>query len=50
MTQLHYIAHSAFELSDAGKSVLIDPFITGNPMATLKAANSDSTFTLSQPP
>jgi L-ascorbate metabolism protein UlaG (beta-lactamase superfamily) len=37
LTRLHYIGHSAFELSDAGKSVLIDPFITGNPTATEKA-------------
>ncbi len=37
MTRLHYIAHSAFELSDGGKSVLIDPFITGNPTTIEKA-------------
>ena len=34
MTRLHYIAHSAFELSSDDASVLIDPFITGNPLAT----------------
>jgi L-ascorbate metabolism protein UlaG (beta-lactamase superfamily) len=31
---LHYIGHSAFELSNDEKSVLIDPFISGNPTAT----------------
>lgn len=36
MTSLRYIGHSAFELSDDAKSVLIDPFISGNPSATAK--------------
>jgi L-ascorbate metabolism protein UlaG (beta-lactamase superfamily) len=37
MTTLRYIGHSAFELGDGEHSVLIDPFITGNPSATVKA-------------
>jgi L-ascorbate metabolism protein UlaG (beta-lactamase superfamily) len=36
LTRIHYIAHSAFELTDGAQSVLIDPFITGNPLATAK--------------
>lgn len=36
MTRLHYIGHAAFELSDGEKSVLIDPFISGNPAAVGK--------------
>ena len=37
MTKLTYIAHSAFHLEGEGKSVLVDPFITGNPLATVAA-------------
>src|SRR3954469_5276752 len=33
MTVLTYIGHSAFALEADGQSVLIDPFITGNPVA-----------------
>jgi L-ascorbate metabolism protein UlaG (beta-lactamase superfamily) len=39
MTRITYIGHSAFELSDGSTSVLVDPFITGNPSA--KASASD---------
>jgi L-ascorbate metabolism protein UlaG (beta-lactamase superfamily) len=35
--QITYIGHSAFALNDGEHSVLIDPFITGNPAATLSA-------------
>ncbi|MEA2531198.1 MAG: hypothetical protein QOF33_4791 [Thermomicrobiales bacterium] len=38
MTRLTYIGHSAFHLEADGKSVLVDPFITGNPTATLPAS------------
>ena len=34
---LTYIGHSAFQLSDGTKTVLIDPFVTGNPAATISA-------------
>ena len=34
---IHYIGHAAFELSDGATTVLIDPFITGNPSATVTA-------------
>ncbi len=39
MTKLTYIGHSAFQLEADGKSVLVDPFITGNPMATVPASD-----------
>jgi L-ascorbate metabolism protein UlaG (beta-lactamase superfamily) len=39
VTKLTYIGHSAFHLEGGGKSVLIDPFITGNPAATMSAAD-----------
>jgi L-ascorbate metabolism protein UlaG (beta-lactamase superfamily) len=34
--KLTYIAHSAFALEDGTNQVLIDPFISGNPLATCK--------------
>jgi L-ascorbate metabolism protein UlaG (beta-lactamase superfamily) len=34
---IRYIGHAAFELSDGTTNVLIDPFISGNPKATVKA-------------
>jgi L-ascorbate metabolism protein UlaG (beta-lactamase superfamily) len=36
---LTYLGHSAFHLSDGLNSVLVDPFITGNPAATSKASD-----------
>ncbi len=39
MLSLTYIGHSAFYLSDGVHSVLVDPFITGNPVATVAAAD-----------
>jgi len=37
--RLTYIGHSAFHLEASGKSVLVDPFITGNPAATFSAGD-----------
>lgn len=37
MTRISYIGHSAFELSSGDKSILIDPFVAGNPSASVKA-------------
>ncbi len=37
MLSLTYIGHSAFALSDGTNSVLVDPFITGNPVATVSS-------------
>src|SRR4051794_16061982 len=35
--QLTYLGHSGFMLEAGGKTVLIDPWVTGNPMATHSA-------------
>lgn len=35
--QLTYLGHAGFMLEADGKTVLIDPWLTGNPVATLKA-------------
>ncbi len=33
--QIRFLGHAAFELTDGDTSVLIDPFLTGNPMAAV---------------
>jgi L-ascorbate metabolism protein UlaG (beta-lactamase superfamily) len=35
--QIRFLGHAAFELSDGDTTVLIDPFLTGNPKAALAA-------------
>jgi L-ascorbate metabolism protein UlaG (beta-lactamase superfamily) len=37
--RLTFIGHAAFELDAGGKSVLVDPFITGNPLAAFAAGD-----------
>ncbi len=34
---IRYLGHSAFQLTSGGTTVLVDPFITGNPKATVSA-------------
>ncbi len=41
MLKLTFIGHAAFLLEADGKSVLVDPFITGNPSATRSADSFD---------
>jgi len=35
--QIRFLGHAAFELTDGDTSVLIDPFLTGNPKAAVSA-------------
>jgi L-ascorbate metabolism protein UlaG (beta-lactamase superfamily) len=35
--QIRFLGHAAFELSDGDTSILIDPFLTGNPKAAVSA-------------
>jgi L-ascorbate metabolism protein UlaG (beta-lactamase superfamily) len=35
--QIRFLGHAAFELADGERSVLIDPFLTGNPKAAVTA-------------
>jgi L-ascorbate metabolism protein UlaG (beta-lactamase superfamily) len=35
--QIRFLGHAAFELSDGATRVLIDPFLTGNPLAAVAA-------------
>jgi L-ascorbate metabolism protein UlaG (beta-lactamase superfamily) len=41
---IRFLGHSAFELSDGGNTVLIDPFLTGNPMAAATADEVNPTL------
>lgn len=34
---IRWLGHAAFELTHDGVTILVDPFITGNPVATVKA-------------
>ncbi|MEY3458169.1 MAG: hypothetical protein RL215_1326, partial [Planctomycetota bacterium] len=43
-TTLTYYGHSAFLLQTAGRSVLIDPFLTGNPQASISAAEVQADY------
>ncbi|HKG03854.1 MAG TPA: MBL fold metallo-hydrolase, partial [Conexibacter sp.] len=40
--ELRYLGHSAFALSDGGTTVLVDPFLTGNPRAAASADELDA--------
>jgi L-ascorbate metabolism protein UlaG (beta-lactamase superfamily) len=46
MVKLTYIGHSAFIVSDGNNNIAIDPFITGNPNATIKATDIKPNFIL----
>jgi L-ascorbate metabolism protein UlaG (beta-lactamase superfamily) len=35
--EIHYLGHAAFEFTSNGTTVLIDPFLTGNPKAAVSA-------------
>ncbi len=44
--EIRYYGHSTFELADGDSSVLIDPFLTGNPKATIAAEDLNPTTIL----
>jgi L-ascorbate metabolism protein UlaG (beta-lactamase superfamily) len=37
--EIRYLGHAAFELTHDGTTLLIDPFLTGNPKATVEAGD-----------
>jgi L-ascorbate metabolism protein UlaG (beta-lactamase superfamily) len=43
---IHFLGHAAFELRDGDTSVLIDPFLTGNPKAAVAPEELDPTTIL----
>jgi len=44
--EISYLGHAAFTLSDGDTTVLIDPFLTGNPKATISADEVQATTIL----
>ena len=43
--RLKYFSHSAFQITtDAGKKILIDPFLDGNPTSPVKSKDVDADF------
>jgi L-ascorbate metabolism protein UlaG (beta-lactamase superfamily) len=44
--ELRFLGHAAFALSDGGTTVLVDPFLTGNPKAAVSAEELDATTIL----
>ena len=43
-TTITWLGHGCFQLQAAGTTILIDPFLTGNPAATAKAADLSCDF------
>ena len=41
MVKFSYFGHAAFLLDDGTHKVLVDPFLTGNPMASISANEVD---------
>jgi L-ascorbate metabolism protein UlaG (beta-lactamase superfamily) len=46
MAKLQFIGHSAFALEDNGNQVLVDPFISGNPLVTVSPDDFNPTTIL----
>jgi L-ascorbate metabolism protein UlaG (beta-lactamase superfamily) len=44
--ELRFLGHAAVELKDGGTTVLVDPFLTGNPKAAASADELDATTIL----
>jgi L-ascorbate metabolism protein UlaG (beta-lactamase superfamily) len=44
--ELRFLGHAAFALTDGGTTVLVDPFLTGNPRAAASADEVDATTIL----
>lgn len=42
--KLTFLGHSAFQLDVAGMTILIDPFLTGNPQACISAETIDADY------
>src|ERR1700739_468186 len=43
---IRFLGHAAFELADGDATVLIDPFLTGNPKAAISAEDAAATAIL----
>ncbi len=43
-TTITFLGHGCFQIETAGKTVLIDPFLTGNPLASVSAEDVHPDF------
>ncbi|MGI8572554.1 MAG: metal-dependent hydrolase [Solirubrobacteraceae bacterium] len=46
MTDIRFLGHACFELSEGNDTVLIDPFLSGNPKAAIAADDAQATTIL----
>lgn len=46
MPSVQYLSHSCFLVSAGGKKLIIDPFLTGNPKATMRADDVEADYVL----
>jgi len=46
MATIKYLGHSCFTIATGGKNLIIDPFLTGNPLAGAKAADIKADYIL----
>lgn len=46
MLTFNYYGHACFQLDDGKYKLLFDPFLTGNPLATIKAADVEADYVL----
>ena len=46
MLELRYLGHSAVYLSDGKTRIVVDPFLSGNPTASLKAEELEVDYVL----
>ena len=44
MPKITFLGHSCFSIQGGGKTILIDPFLTGNPLAAVKAEDVSCDF------
>jgi L-ascorbate metabolism protein UlaG (beta-lactamase superfamily) len=44
--QIRFLGHSAFELTNDGTTILVDPFLSGNPKAAIPADEAEADYIL----
>ena len=46
MLNFNYYGHACFQLDDGKYKLLFDPFLTGNPLASIKAGDVEADYVL----